>query len=138
MIRKYKPTDRKKIIHLYRDALYLEPTLSCYKDKHYQAYVYEKNGEILGVIILEQDYLNLSIFNLYVDVDRRGESIGQSLVKFAEKLASRKKMDGIRVSTSVDNEQAQKFYLKLGFEDVGKVKNYSQRGQTDFIFWKKA
>ena len=48
MIREYTPCDRKKIRQLYRDAVYLEPTFSCYLDKHYRPFVYEEDGKILA------------------------------------------------------------------------------------------
>ena len=67
MIRRYTSADRAKIKRLYRDELFPEPTFSCYLDKHYKPFVYEEDGKILGVIMLQQDYLMLDIFNLCVD-----------------------------------------------------------------------
>ena len=112
MIRKYTSKDRKKIEHLYRDALYLEPTFSCYLDKHYEPFVYEENGKIIGVVMVQQDYLMLDLINLYVDIDHRGKGMGRKLLNFAEEYAKKKKLHGVRLETSKDNEAAQKFYLK--------------------------
>ena len=136
MIREYVPKDRKKIKHLYRDALFLEPTFSCFLDKHYKPFVYEEDGKVIGVIVLQQDYLTLDVFNLYVDVDCRGRGIGQILLKFAEKYAQKKKLHGVKLETGEDNKTAQRFYLKCGYQKVGKVKNYRLKNSTSIFFWK--
>ncbi len=136
MIRKYTSKDRKKIKHLYRDALYLEPTFSCYLDKHYKPFVYEEDGKILGVIMLQQDYLMLDIFNLYVDIDHRGKGIGRKLLDFAGEYAKKKKLHGVKLETGKDNRDAQKFYLKCGYQKVGEVKNYRLKNSTSIFFWK--
>ena len=61
---------------IHRRWLRLHPTFSCYLDKHYKPFVYEEDGKIIGVIMLQQDYLVLDVFNLYVDIDYRGKEIG--------------------------------------------------------------
>jgi len=136
MIREYTPEDRKKIKHLYRDALFLEPTFSCYLDKHYKPFVYEEDEKILGVIMLLQDYLMLDVFNLYVDIDHRRKGIGQILLNFAEEYARKKELHGVKLETGKDNKEAQKFYLKCGYQKVGEVKNYRVKDETSIFFWK--
>jgi len=136
MIRKYRTEDREKIKHLYRDALYLEPTFSCYLDKHYRLFVYEENGKIIGVIVVQQDYLMLDVFNLYVDIEHRGKAIGRTLLNFAEEYARKKKLHGVKLETGKDNKEAQSFYLKCGYQKVGKVKNYRVKDSTSIFFWK--
>ncbi|UCG37199.1 MAG: GNAT family N-acetyltransferase [Candidatus Bathyarchaeota archaeon] len=136
MMRKYAPGDREKIKHLYRDALFLEPTFSCYLDKHYKPFVYEEDGEIIGVIMLQQDYLMLDVFNLYVDSDHRRKGIGRILLSFAEEYARKKELHGVKVETSKDNKEAQDFYLKCGYRKVGEVKNYRVKDGISIFFWK--
>lgn len=136
MIREYTSEDRKKIKHLYRDALFLEPTFSCYQDKHYKPFVYEEERKILGVIVVQQDYLMLDVYNLYVDISHRGKGIGQKLLDFAEEYARKKRLHGVKVETGEDNKDAQQFYLKCGYQKVGKVKNYRLKDSTSLFFWK--
>lgn len=136
MIREYTPEDRKKIKHLYRDALFLEPTFSCYLAKHYKPFVYEEDGKIIGVIMLQQDYLMLDVFNLYVDIDNRRKGIGQILLNFAEEYARRKKLHGVKLEIGKDNKKTQRFYLKCGYQKVGEVKNYRVKDETSIFFWK--
>lgn len=136
MIRKYKKTDKPKIKYLYRDALFLEPTFSCYLDKHYKPFVYEENGKVIGVIMLQQDYLMLDVFNLYVDIDHRGKGIGRILLNFAEEYARKKKLHGVKLETGKDNKEAQSFYLKCGYQRVGEVKNYRLKDSISIFFWK--
>ncbi len=136
MIRKYLPKDRKKIKHLYRDALFLEPTFSCYLDNHYKPFVYEEDGKIIGVIMLQEDYLMIDVFNLYVDIDHRRKGIGRILLNFAEEYARKKKLHGVKLETGKDNKGAQSFYLKCGYQKVGEVKNYRVKDGTSIFFWK--
>jgi len=86
--------------------------------------------------MLQQDYLMLDIFNLYVDIDHRGRGIGRALLDFAEEYARKKKLHGVKLETSKDNKEAQKFYLKCGYQKVGEVKNYRVRNGTSIFFWK--
>lgn len=137
MIREYKDSDKEQIKHLYRDAEYPQPTLSKYDDPHYDPYVYEKDGKIIGVIVLENPYLNTNIYNLYVDKEHRGGGIGTELIKFAGEYARENDMHGIITHTAPENKRAQKFYKKLGFKKVGKVKNFDVKGETDVFFWKE-
>ena len=101
MIREYTPRDRKKIEHLYRDEDFLGLTFSCYLDKHYKPFVYEKDEKIIGVIMLQQDYLMLDIFNLYVDMNHRSRGLGQALLRFAEEYARERKMHGVKIEGGV-------------------------------------
>jgi len=136
MIRKYTPEDREKIKHLYRDALFLEPTFSCYPDEHYKPFVYEEDGKIIGVVVLQQDYLMLDVYNLYVDLNHREKGVGRKLLDFAEEYAHKKKLHGVKIETGEDSKHAQRFYLKCGYQKVGKVKNYRLKDSVSIFFWK--
>ena len=57
-------------------------------------------------------------------------------MSFAEDYARKKKLHGVRVDTSKDNKQAQSFYMKCGYQKVGKVKNYNIKDETSIFFWK--
>jgi len=136
MIRKYTPEDREKIKHLYRDELFPEPTFSCYLDKHYKPFVYEEDGKILGVIMLQQDYLILDIFNLYVDMEHRDKGIGQKLLSFAEEYAKKKKLHGVKIETGKDDEKTRHFFSKCGYQRVGEVLNSRVKDEASIFRWK--
>ena len=136
MIRKYTPEDREKMRHLHRDEPFLELTLSFYLDEHYKPFVYEEDGKIIGVIVLQQDYLMLDVFNLYVDMDCRSKGIGRILLDFAEEYARKKKLHGVILETGKDDKDAQSFYLKCGYQKVGEVKIYRVKDSTSIFFWK--
>jgi GNAT superfamily N-acetyltransferase len=135
MIREYTPKDRNKIIHLYRDEPFPEPTMSCYRDKHYKPFVYERHGKILGVIMVHQDYLMLDIFNLYVDKDHRGKGIGQALLSFAEEYARKRKLHGVKIEGGFDEKRGS-FFSKRGYQRVGEVLNSRVKDEASIFYWK--
>jgi ribosomal-protein-alanine N-acetyltransferase len=137
MIRKYAPGDKPEIEHLYRDAKYPEPTLSYFEDKRYEPFVHSEEGKILGAIMVQDAFQNLSIKDLYVDKDFRRKGIGQKLIRYIERYARRENYKGLRVDANTENEQAHEFYKEMGFERVGKVRNYGVIGETQVFFWKR-
>lgn len=134
-IREYEPEDKESVKGLYRDAEYLEPTFSKLDDPHYKKFLYVEE-DVKGIIILAVPYLTLKIYNLWVDEDSRGRGVGSRLIEFAEDYCKKKDLDGIRVATMHDNERAQEFYQKTGFEKAGKVRNYNVEGETMVFFYK--
>jgi len=136
MIREYKPKDREKIKHLYRDELFLEPDFSCYLDKHYKPFVYEEDGKIKGVIVLQQDYFMIDVFTLYVDIDHRRKGIGQALLSFAEEYVRKKKLHGVKNETGRDDERTRSFFSKCGYQRVGEVLNSRVKDEASIFYWK--
>lgn len=63
----------------------------------------------------------LVIHRLAVDPKVQGNSVGKSLVAFAEDLAIEKGYDSIRLDTYCGNPIANQFYKKLGYEKVGHI-----------------
>lgn len=135
MIREYTPEDRKKIEHLYRDGLFLEPDFACYSDKHYRPFVYEEDGRIIGVIVLHQDYFMIDVFTLYVDSDHRRKGVGRTLLSFAEEYARKRKLHGVKIEGGFD-EQTERFFSKCGYQRVGEVLNSRVKDEASIFYWK--
>ena len=79
------------------------PKLECWLAEHV-------SGTLVGMLVLEMDWID----QLYVDPDRTGAGIGAALIA----VAKRERPDGLRLWTFVSNEDAQRFYLRHGFQEV--------------------
>ncbi|NIO36805.1 GNAT family N-acetyltransferase [Candidatus Bathyarchaeota archaeon] len=135
MIRKYTSRDREKIQNLHRDELFPELTLSFCLDEHYKPFVYEEDGKILGVIMLQQDYLMLDIFELFVDKNHRGKGIGQALMRFAEEYARKEKLHGVKLEGGF-SKKTENFLSKCGYQRVGEVLNSRVKDEASIFYWK--
>ena len=136
MIRRYTSGDREKIQYLHRDELFPELTSSFYLDKHYKPFVYEEDGKILGVIMLQQDYLMLDVFELFVDKNHRGKGIGQALMRFAEEYARKEKLHGVKLEGGF-SKKTESFLSKCGYQRVGEVLNSRVKDEASIFYWKR-
>jgi ribosomal protein S18 acetylase RimI-like enzyme len=98
---------------------------------------HDENEVILGFAIFDSKgafsrsgYLKLIV----IDVLARGNHIGESLIHYLEENKNHK--NGLFLLVTSSNEKAQKFYLKLGYEKVGELKNYVKTGIDEYIFFK--
>src|SRR5258705_5779964 len=108
-------------ITLKRDhANCLEAMQGSYKE----VYVARRNRELLGFIVLQmQGAFKGYIQSVCVAPDAQGAGIGTSLIQFAEKrifLVS----PNVFMLVSAFNTKAAELYSRLGYEQVGTLKNY--------------
>jgi chorismate mutase/GNAT superfamily N-acetyltransferase len=75
-----------------------------------EAWVAERDGRILGLLLLEDDWLH----SLYVDHAHQGEGIGSVLVQLAQSL----RPGGLRLWVFQSNAGARRFYARHGFVEV--------------------
>ena len=68
------------------------------------------SGSLVGMLALQDDWID----QLYVDPDLTRVGIGAQLIA----VAKRERPDGLRLWTFVSNEDAQRFYLRHGFQEV--------------------
>lgn len=92
-------------------------------------YAYEE-AKLLGGVYATIDETDwLCVQYLYIEEDCRGKKLGVKLMAEIEKLAHDEKCFGIRVETW--SFQALGFYLKLGYQIFGKLKDCPP-GSTEF------
>ena len=93
-------------------------------------YVYEVDGEVVGVmdIIIEKDSVYISL--LAVKKEYRNRGIGSKFLKFAEGLA---KKYGKEYITTHPEIRAIDYYLKKGFEFIEKYEN----GKIEYLMIKR-
>jgi chorismate mutase/GNAT superfamily N-acetyltransferase len=72
-----------------------------------EAWVAERDGQVLGLLLLENDWLH----SLYVDPRHQGEGIGSVLVELAKTL----RPEGLRLWVFQTNTGARRLYARHGF-----------------------
>ena len=137
MIRKYTKQDWNKIKILCKDEKYLDDYAVFFKDSHYIVFLFFEQSKLLGTIVVSRSLDNLNVDYLYVSPICRGKGIGTKLTSYIEKYAQKKKYAGVRIDTSITNKKAIRFYKKLGYKNVGRVKNYYMAFGQQYFLWKK-
>lgn len=73
------------------------------------------------------------ITNVAIDESRRGEGIGEKLMRALVQLAADSGMNWMTLEVRVSNIPAQNLYKKLGFINVGRRKNYYEDNHEDAV-----
>lgn len=108
----------------------------------YKAYCYVDNdSEVSGYVCFGATPLTEGTWDLYwiaVDKKKHNKGIGHHLIKFTENFIKSKNGRLIIVETSSkDNyESTRIFYLKLGYNEVGRIKDFYRKGDDKIIFAK--
>jgi putative acetyltransferase len=87
---------------LVRDALPQIPGLACVRDP---------DGRVTGFVAVSDGKVHM----LFIDPARRGQGLGRRLLEHAVRVLGASTLD-----VNEQNEQAVGFYLRLGFEVVGR------------------
>jgi ribosomal protein S18 acetylase RimI-like enzyme len=74
------------------------------------------------------------IASIAVAAEGRGQGVGSQLLRFAEQRFAGRGHLFLLVSSF--NHEAQHFYLRHGFEQVGEIKDYCVTGYAELIFHK--
>lgn len=80
--------------------------------KEYQVHLAFKGEELVGLVVFNADELN----QLYVSNEHQGQGIGRQLLDFAKNYSG----GSLFLYTFEVNENAQRFYEKQGFVEVGR------------------
>jgi chorismate mutase/ribosomal protein S18 acetylase RimI-like enzyme len=75
-----------------------------------EAWVAERDGVIVGFMLLERDWLH----SVYVRAEMTGQGIGSALVDLAKSL----RPDGLQLWVFETNTGAQRLYRRVGFDEV--------------------
>jgi len=111
--------------------------------KDYQIYcMVDDQDQVIGYICYGSTPMALGTFDLYwiaVDPDFQEQGVGSKLISFLEELV---KAEGGRLiladaSTIPHYEKTLKFYLKNGFQEVGRVPDYYHPGNDRITFCRR-
>lgn len=61
------------------------------------------------------------VHRLAVDPKFRGTRLAAALMRKAEEVAAERGLPTVRTDTSIENEAAKRFFLKLGFKETGEI-----------------
>lgn len=110
---------------------FLEKRLSREESVIYLALPDDDDGKLLGFCQLYPSYSSLSLKrvwilnDIYVAEDARRQLVADHLMQKAKKMARETQAVRMRVSTSANNEVAQKVYESIGFREDTQFKNYT-------------
>ncbi|HUZ97438.1 MAG TPA: GNAT family N-acetyltransferase [Edaphobacter sp.] len=69
---------------------------------------------------VEED--GVMVHRLAVDPEFRGAGLAAALMRKAEEVAAERGLPVVRTDTSIENEAAQKLFLKLGYRKTGEIR----------------
>ncbi|MEE9101630.1 GNAT family N-acetyltransferase [Pseudomonas sp. QE6] len=109
---------------------FLEKRLRRKESVIYLALPDDDDGKLLGFCQLYPSYSSLSLKrvwilnDIYVAEEARRQLVADHLLQTARQMARETQAVRMRVSTSVNNEVAQKVYESIGFHEDTEFKNY--------------
>lgn len=140
MIRKYQLKDNSAITQIWYEVnvsthdfipqQYWLEQLPSVKEafKTAEIYVYEKDGQTLGFIGLDNDY----IAGIFVALDKQSSGIGQKLLSYVKK-----RKDSLNLKVYQKNKRAINFYQKNGFEIKGESLDEDNNENEYVMEWHK-
>jgi ribosomal protein S18 acetylase RimI-like enzyme len=113
-----------------------ERCLKAVNDPIREVYVAVEENEFLGFVILAlRGPFSGYIQSIAVAEGRRNCGIGRKLIAFSEELILRQSPN-IFLCVSSFNSGAQRFYARLGYEQVGELRDYVVRGHSEILMRK--
>jgi ribosomal protein S18 acetylase RimI-like enzyme len=85
-----------------------------------QVYVFERNREILGYIVLYPRRDHLHVENVAVFPGHHGHGIGKALLSFAEDHAKRQRLCAVELYTNAMMTENLVYYPKLGYDEISR------------------
>jgi ribosomal protein S18 acetylase RimI-like enzyme len=115
-----------------------EKTLQTLHDPTYQVFIAHQNNKACGVLIIHPHGVAGSpyIKSIAVSVESRSLGIGASLINYAED-SFRNSSRYIFLCVSSFNTKARSFYKKLGYTEVGELKDYLIDGASEILMSKR-
>jgi ribosomal protein S18 acetylase RimI-like enzyme len=87
-----------------------------------QVWVLQEDGEIVGLVVLQDLPDALLLDNVAVMPAAQGKGFGRALIAFAEQEACRRGFDELRLYTHVLMVENIALYTRLGFAEIGRVR----------------
>ena len=109
---------------------------------YYISCMVDHQRQPVGYICYGPTPMTQGTFDLYwivVDPDFQGKKIGSQLLNFLEKILSGRNGRMILADTSSipEYEKTKKFYLRNGFQEIARVKDYYSPGNDRITFCKR-
>lgn len=113
-----------------------EEGLTMLTDPFREVYVAVDGEETLGFVALEMTGAFTGyVKSICVSQPHRGRGVGARLMAFAEERMFRERPN-VFLCVSEFNEGARRFYMRLGYEEVGELRDYVVRGHSEVLMRK--
>jgi len=108
----------------------------------YHALVADWDGVPAGYICFGPTPLTVGTWDIYwvaVLQAKRGHGLGKALMRAAEKgmAEADARLILLETSSKAEYEDARRFYLLLGYEEVCRVPDFYDRGDDKLVYWKR-
>ena len=101
-----------------------------------ETYVAREDGTVLGFLVLSMRVLFIGyIRSICVAADARSSGVGSRLIAFAEERIFRE-TPNVFLFVSSFNTRARALYERLGYEQVGELKDYLAAGVSEILMRK--
>ena len=142
VVREYEEKDLTGVKAIYTDVLGIDEKSAEDDIRHHQAgrvskiFVAEQEGKIVGAITFYWQEWNMvgHIGIIGVSKEAQGKGVGRKLIENVVEFARGIKIRKIYVDTSVENKNAQIFYIKTGFYPEHIMKDYYKEGEDGIMF----
>jgi ribosomal-protein-alanine N-acetyltransferase len=103
--------------------------------KQYLSTLYINNKQILAYTVSQFVVDECHLLNLCVRKEDRGRGVGKMMVKYLINQARQNDMGSIFLEVRISNEAAIHLYEKLGFNEIGRRRDYypSNNGREDAL-----
>ncbi len=113
-----------------------EDSIQLLKDPVSEVYLFTRNQERLGFIMLKlKGAFTGYIQTIVITEAARGQGLGEAAIRFAEEIIFAGSPNAF-ICVSSFNHRARELYLRLGFEEIGILKDYVHKGY-DEVFMRK-
>ena len=102
-----------------------------------ERFVAKNEKEVVGLLVIKKEICASIIYFLAARSGSRGKGIGSLLLKRAEEFAKNSKCSFLRVDVYYEFEKNKEFYLKNGFTESGRVRNYYELKDEQIFLFKK-
>lgn len=107
-----------------------------FKNPQWQAFgIFTNANELTGLLVMHWSPFEASVLHISVDNSLQGQGLGTKLLNHAISLCQQKKLDSLFLEVRASNEKALRLYQALGFQEIGRRKNYypTANGKEDAI-----
>ena len=121
---KIRYAENKDLLWLIENDKHISDNVLNYKIENKEIFIAEKNNQIIGWLRYNLFWDNIPFMNMvYILVEYRKIRLGAKLVKYWEEEMKQKGYKNVLTSTQ-SNEEAQHFYTKIGYKEIGGFKYF--------------
>jgi len=111
-------------------------SLKTFLNNNYETYILYEEDQVCGFVTIEMEgVLAGYIKRIAIRDDLRNRNYGKMLMNFAEKRIFKEKPN-IFLCVSSFNKKAILFYKRLGYKQVGMLKNFLVNGHSEYLLRK--